>query len=513
MTRRPSRLRVKLDFAGVLVGQVLASYMRESTEGQAAADRYGPDAQRSGIRRFLAEFDLPYPGLEYFDKASGRSTEGRLELQRALTDAQAGLFTVLLIFHSSRAFRNRHEAAIWKERFRHAGVTIIFVEQRLISGNPGDTMAEAVYELLDEHQSEVQGMMIASGLRSKFEKGLHNGTAPLGFRRFHGDVGDARNGELLVDDSEAATVRTLAEQYCTGRFSFASLATWANTQTDAHGQPLFRTKRGRPFSKGAVEELMRNPIYRGQVAYHPGTPEQEQRPGRHEALITAEQWETICAIRQRHTRRVGGGGGVRRTYPLSGPTVCQQCRCKYTGDTSGKGRRRMRHAPGVDCTARQSFAAPTLEAQFATLLSEAFKLPRGWRQKIAAAVIAAPAEPSNTAAERERLEGALGNLAKLFTWGDVEEADYRRQRAQLERALVELQPSAQPTTPARCAEGGRVTAGCWQALRPPRRQPRPAAGLRRAVRRRGGSRRRRYRRRASNASVSVSSSVFYTPEG
>ena len=140
------------------------------------------------------------------------------------------------------------------------------------------------------------------------------------------------------------------------------------------------------------------------------------------------------------------GGGVRRVYPLSGPTLCQQCRCKYTGDTSGEGRRRMPHAPGTDCADRQSFAAPPLEAQIATLLSEAFKLPRGWRQKIAAAVIAKPAEPSNTAAERERLEEALANLAKLLMWGDVEEADYRRQRAQHERAFVELQPSDQPTT-------------------------------------------------------------------
>ena len=57
-----------------------------------------------------------------------------------------------------------------------------------------------------------------------------------------------------------------------------------------------------------------------------------------------------------------------------------------------------------------------------------------------AQVIAAPIEaPSvDASAERQRLEVALPNLRKLFTWGDLGEAEYTRQKRDLEQELARL---------------------------------------------------------------------------
>ena len=57
-----------------------------------------------------------------------------------------------------------------------------------------------------------------------------------------------------------------------------------------------------------------------------------------------------------------------------------------------------------------------------------------------AQVVAAPIEaPSvDASAERQRLEVALPNLRKLFTWGDLGEAEYTRQKRDLEQELARL---------------------------------------------------------------------------
>lgn len=445
MTRRRSRRRRDVEPAD-LRGLPTRRYVRESTPGQALEDRNGPALQRADIDRFVAKHELEPPDHEYFDASSGKTTAGRPGLQAALRDAEAGQYRVLLCYNTSRSFRNAEDATIWKGKFRRAGVTLVFTEPELISGNHRTRWQEGIQAIADAERSAEQGRMIGGGLRQKFERGLHNGTVPLGYSRYRGEPGDPRNGELLADETGARTVRAIVEQYLTGRFSVGGLTAWLNAQVDGEGQALYRTRRGRRFTKGSVEEILRNRVYRGEVVWHPGTPEEEWREGRHEALITAEEWEQIAALRARATRRRGASRGTRRVYPLSGPACCSRCGASYHGDTSGNHQqRRLRHSEGIDCPAKKSFAAAALEAQFATLLTERFRLPRGWERKVAQ-VVAAPVETpaADNSAEQARLEAALANLRKLFTWGDVAEADYLRQKRELEQQLARLSPDAGP---------------------------------------------------------------------
>ena len=72
--------------------------------------------------------------------------QGRHELQRAYDEADE--YEVLVFFPSSRSFRNQEDARVWKRQFREAGVVLVFVEQRLISGNSRDRLAEGLYENL-----------------------------------------------------------------------------------------------------------------------------------------------------------------------------------------------------------------------------------------------------------------------------------------------------------------------------------------------------------------------------
>ncbi len=406
-------------------------YIRESTERQAAADRFGPDMQRAGARAFCERYGLTLEDREYFDASSGRTVAGRSALQRALAEAEE--YDILLFFHSSRSFRNREDAVIWKRKFREAGLVLVFTQQERISGNANTALAEGIDEVIDEQRSIEQAGFVASGLRQKFERGLHNGTEPLGYERFRAAPGDPTNGELLVVPQEAATVRKLFELYLSGRTSDVEVAQAVNAEG-------CRTKRGQPFTEGSVREILTNPIYAGRVVWHPGDDDEEVRPGRHQPLAEPEVFDRVQQLR-RSRAHWRGRRPVARTYPLTRRASCFDCGTPVAGDTGGKhGQRRMRHARTGVCGSWRTQSASRLEEQLASVLRERITLPAGWVEEVRRLLVSPEqAEPDEGhQGQRVRLERAMAALRKQHLWGHINDDAYRIERQQFERQLREV---------------------------------------------------------------------------
>ena len=334
----------------------------------------------------------------------------------------------------------KEEAVVWKKKLRDAGVILVFTQQGIISRDPRHKLIEGFNEIIDEQSSDTQGMLIAGGLRQKFEKGGVNGVPSIGYARYHGEPGDPKNGSLIVDDAKTPTVRAVVERYLTGRYSEAAIAIELSLQVDEEGRPLHTTRLGRTLTKASVEEILRNRTYTGVTVWRPGTPEEEVLQGTHEALITAEEWAEIERIRARRTTH-RGRRPVSRSYPLSRPARCFYCRASFAGDTGGrKGARRLRHAISVVCeNPRRSLAVDPLEAQMTALLTERMRLPDDWQQTYLKA-FATPQQMTNSCpVERRRVERALAKLKDLYMWQDVSRDAYHRQKDELGRRLAALE--------------------------------------------------------------------------
>ena len=419
-----------------LRGKLARCYVRESSERQAMADRNGPEIQRAGFRRFCEQWVIPYPATEYFDAASGRKTAGRSGLQQALDDAAE--YDVLLVFHTSRAFRNLNEAALWKTRFAETGVTLVFTEQQMISGDPRTKSSEGMYAIMDEAQSDTQAMFIKQGLRQKFERGLHNGTAPLGYERHYGPPGDPSNGELVIVPSEADSVRRIYELHQTGQYSDLQIALKINAEVGTDSQPLHRTKQGKPFNEGGVREILTNRIYVGLVVWHPYVPEEETRRGRHEAIISQELFDEVKAIRAGRVHW-SGRRSVDRVYPLSPRARCFQCGARVVGDTGGQlNRRRMRHSRTGLCAGWRSHHAHVLEGQLGEFMTVRVLLPADWQAEVKK-LLARPTEaPSDSTQRRATVERAMERIRNQHKWGDLTDDQYQEQRQELQRALDDI---------------------------------------------------------------------------
>jgi site-specific DNA recombinase len=158
------------------------------------------------------------------------------------------------------------------------------------------------------------------------------GTSPIGY-----DVCERR---LVVNQTEAKTVRTIFERYL-------ELGRVRLLKTDLDRRGILSARKttrkgklrgGKPFSRGALYNLLSNPIYIGEIRHR-----RERYPGQHEPVVSRELWEQVQLQLGSHAARTGEG---RKTTalasPLAGKLFDENGEPLYV-QGSAKGQRRYRY--------------------------------------------------------------------------------------------------------------------------------------------------------------------------
>jgi hypothetical protein len=150
-----------------------------------------------------------------------------------------------------------------------------------------------------QFEREVIGERIRDKFRASRSRGMWmGGHPPLGY--------DVKDRKLIVNEAEAAIVRTVFE-----RFLRVGSATILARSLAAEG---VLTKRGRPVDRGYLYILLNNRTYIGE-AVHKGT----AYPGEHQPIITRELWDKVHAILQESPRRrAAKTRGYKIPAPLKG---------------------------------------------------------------------------------------------------------------------------------------------------------------------------------------------------
>lgn len=349
---------------------------------------------------------------------SGR-TDARDGFQELVARIEARTCDGLAVYDLSRLARNARLMLNLHAAIERSGIPL------LIANMPNTRWDTATgrfmlgqLALAAQFQADVDSERARSLHRALFEDGRHRGPAPYGYRSVQDE---SRRRALVVDEPEAAIVRRIFDELRT-----RSLAE-VGDGLRADGIPA-PTANG--WTKYAVREIRnRAKLYRGLVVEHRGVAE---LPGRHEPIISAEQAADAAAAL---TRRDHGGrkAGPGRTYILSGVLRCA-CGRRMTGQMSG----RLRYYVCRHCR-RPMVKAAALEGH--TL--DAIREYRADDETIAMArerLRARLATPPDEAAPRRRrkLEARLVALRKQHGWGDIDDATYRRERAETEAALAAL---------------------------------------------------------------------------
>jgi site-specific DNA recombinase len=396
-----------------------AVYTRKSSEEGLEQDFNSLHAQREASEAFIKSQQGEGWKLVKTAYDDGGLSGGNMErpaLQRLLEDIRHGLIDVVVVYKVDRLTRSLADFAKMVEVFDAQGVSFVAVTQQFNTTTSMGRLTLNVLLSFAQFEREVTGERIRDKIAASKRKGIWMGGCPsIGY-----DVCDRR---LVVNQAEAATVLEIYKQYLkTG--SVPKL----KKELDRDGVvSKIRVSRkgnrsgGQSFSRGALYELLSNPIYIGEIR-HKG----ERHPGQHEAILDRNLSEKVQKCLQDRTDRSTEPRTKVSPSPLSGKVFDETGEPLYV-QAAVKDRRRYRYY-----VSRALVRGSKVEGQ------------RGWRvpgQELERAVsIAARSILDDNAAILEALQVAgIGDadLNQIFTFV----AEWKeRLLAERERstALVEL---------------------------------------------------------------------------
>jgi site-specific DNA recombinase len=399
-----------------------AAYVRVSSEEQ--TEGWSLEGQEQQIREFAERSGYAIVQV-YRDETSG-SKDKRPGFERMMLDAHSGLFSAIIVLHTSRLFRNVALSRRYKDELRNKlNIEVLFVNQP-VSDDPTGFMMETLNEMFDEYYLYQLRMWTTLGKQTRAQKGLYNGTLPFGYL-----LGD--DGVPMLHPLNAEGVVMAFQAYSTGRYTDAQIAELLNRE----GYRTTGNWGERPFTKDTVNRMLKNVFYLGFVKY-----KGELIPGQHPPLIEQELFDKCQEMRGRRASKRRAFGHQQKVYPLAGIARCHECKLTLRcSSTRSKGEHRYyRHtaqARGYECSVPGKMVrADVLEEQWTDIIS-AIQLPDDWKQRIEA--LAGDADQrQRILREREEVQEKLRRIKLMYRDLLIDDDEYRTTVARLQTRLAGL---------------------------------------------------------------------------
>ncbi len=309
-----------------------AIYTRKSTEEGLDQDFNTLDAQREACLAFITSqksegwvaVKEPYDDGGF----SGGNIE-RPALQKLLADIKSGKVHIVVVYKIDRLTRSLMDFSKLVEVFDQHQVTFVSVTQ---SFNTTTSMGRLTLNVLlsfAQFEREVIGERTRDKIAASKKKGMWmGGTPPLGY--------DVVNRQLVVNQSEAETVRSIFDRYLTDRCVSKLQIDLKNEGIKSKGWVSRKgfVHKSCDFTRGALYYLLGNPIYAGMVRHC-----RSHYPGLHTAIISEEKWEQVQKLLEIQAASPRGSTPVSQRNLLTGKIVDANGRPYTPVYTSKKGKR------------------------------------------------------------------------------------------------------------------------------------------------------------------------------
>ena len=321
------------------------TYTRVSTTMQ--TDGYSLDAQKARMKAYADYNDYEIVGTYEDAGKSGKSIEGRLEFNRMMEDIKSGKDGVffVLVFKLSRFGRNAADVLSTLQVMQDFGVNLICVEDGIDSSKDAGKLMISVLSAVAEIERENIRVQTMEGRIQKAREGKWNGGfAPYGYQLV--------DGELQINEEEAAAIHVIFEQYVTTDIGANGVAKYLEN----HGIHKIQRQNGKNplFDAHLVRLILKNPVYCGKIAYGRRKTEKvhgtrneyhlvEQDnyilvDGQHDAIIEEDVWQAaqVKLISQAKKYEHVNKGKDTKTHLLSGIVKCPICGAGMYGNKSIK---------------------------------------------------------------------------------------------------------------------------------------------------------------------------------
>jgi site-specific DNA recombinase len=281
-----------------------AIYTRKSSEEGLEQSFNSLDAQRESCAAFISSQKregwrvLP---TAYDDGGYSGGTLERPALKQLLQDVEQHKLDTIVVYKVDRLTRSLPDFAKIVEILDAHGVSFVSVTQQF---NTTTSMGRLTLNILlsfAQFEREVTGERIRDKIAASKRKGMWmGGVTPLGY--------DCQAGKLTVNCEEAERVRLIFRTYlelkCVRKLRERLIE--SEIRSKIHISKTGNRLGGVYYSRGALYQLLKNPIYVGDIKHR----EQRYR-GEHEAIVSAELWDAVqTQLKSTHQgRRTGLGIG------------------------------------------------------------------------------------------------------------------------------------------------------------------------------------------------------------
>jgi DNA invertase Pin-like site-specific DNA recombinase len=265
-----------------------AIYTRKSSEEGLEQEFNSLDAQREACEAYiLSQRHEGWRALRtrYDDGGYSGGSAERPALKRLLADIEAGKINTVVVYKVDRLTRSLADFAKIIETFDKYTVSFVSITQQFNTTTSMGRLTLNVLLSFAQFEREVTGERIRDKIAASKRKGMWmGGMVPFGYA--------ARGRKLIVVPVEAKRARWLYRRYLA-----LGCVRKLKADLDRRGfkskMRISATRRkygGAGYSRGALYNILQNPIYLGEV-HHKG----QIYPGEHEAIVPRGLWDKVQA--------------------------------------------------------------------------------------------------------------------------------------------------------------------------------------------------------------------------
>lgn len=402
-------------------------YIRVSTDEQAEKG-YSLKHQEERLRQYCQHQHIEVIAV-YKDDHSAKTFE-RPEFTKLLAflKKNRACADLLLFLKWDRFSRNAGDAYAMINQLNKMGVEPQGIEQPLDLNVPENKIMLAFYLAAPEVENDRRSLNTIAGMRRAMKDGRHVTLAPRGYRNARNEF----NRPIIEPNKDAVHVEWAFNEVAKGIDTVMSV--WKAV-----------AKRGFKISKNQFWNMLRNPIYCGQIFIPAYKDEAECTiPAMHDPIISEELYDEVQMILSGRKRKFPAKNTLKEELPLRGFLECRKCGARLTGSASkGNGGRYFYYHCSNGCNER--FKAEEANNVFISEL-ERVSFSKGGI-KVFKKILTDYSKKSNKDqsvskeqidAEIEKNRQRIENAQQLMLDGQLEPSDYKEIKNRFEKVITEL---------------------------------------------------------------------------
>jgi len=453
------------------MGRMVAIYARVSTEHEAQISALENQVQ------YYDEILKRHPDWTLYDRyidegITGTSIKKRPNFLRMIRDAENGCFDLIITREVSRFARNTVDTLQQTRELKKIGVEVYFTEDNIWTFKDDDgELKLTLMATLAQNESKKISQRVKAGQRITFLNGVFYGSGNiLGY--------DKVGKDMIINPEQAKVVRLMYDMYLSGKGL-------KQIKDELERRGMTTSTGLKIWNCSNISRILKNPFYSGTIVYRksyiPDFLEQKHKinhgeveqiivEGRHEPIVTKEEYQKVLAImgdHNKHNTKKKQGGipktvwtkklqcscnssmQQKRYHKRKDGTItyCYQC---YNQIHTGSYNNRLKKGLSVD-----GICQTNIVQQWKLKVSAYFVFDKLWLEKseiiesmnkiieesitVEDEVLTLDIETKECSSRIKKIESKLEKLLDTYLSGILNKDDYVLKKAELEKEKVDLE--------------------------------------------------------------------------